>query len=452
MPSAGVHLVFLILLFIDFGIADETTTAAAPDPSNKQICDKKQYPTFEEADRTDFVNFHNERRAEIARGEASNYNGKLPAAKNMYKLKYDCRMEKKLQEELEKCDRTQFTFTNGYGQNIAKFSKDIFGNMGEKEMRNMVIKVAMESWYKPVHYIGITKPYNVYEDARLSTFANMVFSKVLRFGCGYKECKGDLYVSCIYNLIGAYPGNQLYEKGTKCRKHAQCTTYAGSTCEKATGLCKYSGPIPRPGQNTMCKGNKGMTDQPRLKVLEYHNIKRSLLARGLVQNGKNSKSSDKKNLPQASYMPKMVYDCETEAEAITYAETCLFTKSPEGDRPRYGENVYKFPIPNADAISGFEAATESWWSQIAADSINNDLKFTESLKTKAIDQRAFTQMAWAKSVNLGCAIQTCSQSSFIVCRYAPAGNILNETIYPPGQVCAGCLAACNKDEGLCNPY
>ncbi|KAK6740908.1 hypothetical protein RB195_009015 [Necator americanus] len=58
-------------------------------------------------------------------------------------------------------------------------------------------------------------------------------------------------------------------------------------------------------------------------------------------------------------------------------------------------------------------------------------------------------MAWAKSVQIGCAINTCDRSSVLVCRYNPAGNILNQQIYQPGRVCSGCLGACNTSDGPC---
>ncbi|ETN73385.1 hypothetical protein NECAME_18373 [Necator americanus] len=63
---------------------------------------------------------------------------------------------------------------------------------------------------------------------------------------------------------------------------------------------------------------------------------------------------------------------------------------------------------------------------------------------------SFSQMAWASSVRLGCAIQTCHDKSFIVCRYSPAGNVLKEQIYKPGVVCRGCQAACKTSDGLCD--
>ncbi|EPB79266.1 hypothetical protein ANCCEY_01689 [Ancylostoma ceylanicum] len=98
---------------------------------------------------------------------------------------------------------------------------------------------------------------------------------------------------------------------------------------------------------------------------------------------------------------------------MDYASTCALTKSPENERKGYGENVFIYNVPNA----------------VPAD--------------------AFKAMAWANSVKIGCGIQTCGMKSFVVCRYSPPGNVLNQTIYPIGDVCSGCKAACNESEGLC---
>ncbi|KIH63646.1 SCP-like protein [Ancylostoma duodenale] len=115
-----------------------------------------------------------------------------------------------------------------------------------------------------------------------------------------------------------------------------------------------------------------------------------------------------------------IYDCGTEAEAIDYANTCELTKSAQADRKGFGENVYVYPAPNADPVEAFEAAAKKWWDQIFLDGINWEVKYIQGLKDKKTDQRGFTQMAWAKSIKLGCGIQTCDLSTFIVCRYSPA--------------------------------
>ncbi|CAJ0588240.1 unnamed protein product [Cylicocyclus nassatus] len=410
----------------------------------KSVCDEKlENANLDDEDRRFITDYHNEKRAAIASGDVD-YIDDLRGVKNMYKLKYDCNMEKKVQEALA-MPNPRITFSNGYGQNMAKFSNEAMKNVPRKQQ----LRIALESWYNPILYYGIGNSDGVYHDGRLYTFANMIYAKTLRIGCGYSKIKDDIYISCVYNLIGSYENSALYERGRKCKKHADCTTYAGSKCIMDTGLCNFIGraPVPGEGENTMCRGNKGMSDHTRQKVLEEHNIRRSLLATGQVVNGPT-----KEKLATSAFMPKMIYDCKAEAEAISYSKTCSLTKSEEETRLGLGENIFIYPIPNVDPVIAFKAATESWWSQIDVGSINKNLIYDAPTEHSLVDVKAFTQMAWAKSARLGCATRTCYTSTFVVCRYSPAGNVPNGTIYTSGAVCSQCTPACNATEGLCNLY
>ncbi|KIH53649.1 SCP-like protein, partial [Ancylostoma duodenale] len=191
---------------------------------------------------------------------------------------------------------------------------------------------------------------------------------------------------------GGYPHSVLYETGKVCTKDTDCRTYEGSKCDKQTGLCVLNGTPPPPGggPNTKCPNNVGMGDKARKAILDAHNRRRSKLARGMIRNGRKATN---KNLPTSSFMPKMTYDCATEAEAIDYADRCELTKSAEKDRKGFGEDVYVYPAPNADPVEAFEAAAKHWWDQIFLDGINWEVKYIQSLKDKKIDQKGFTQVS-----------------------------------------------------------
>ncbi|EYC12701.1 hypothetical protein Y032_0046g1372 [Ancylostoma ceylanicum] len=421
------------------------------------LCDTNTYRTFTEAERQAVLGAHNTLRETIAAGNHPNFQGKLPSAKNMYQLIYDCKMEEALQKEIDLCSG-HATLSEQYGQNILVLPAARMPALGLNQVNQQNddkgdrLRFAVDVWISPQTYYGL-KNVSDYDDNRLYTFANMANGKTLRFGCGYKANCGAgqdiVHISCIYNRMGGYQHSVLYERGKMCTKNKDCTTYQNSKCDPGSHLCVFTGTPPGPGggPNTKCPKNKGMGDPARQAILDVHNKQRSRLARGLIRNGKNVTN---KNLPTASFMPKMVYDCTTEAEAIEYANTCELVKSEESDRNGYGENVFIYPAPNADPVAAFEAAAKTWWNQIFLDGINWGVKYIESLKDKKIDQKAFTQMAWAKSMKLGCGIQTCGLSSFIVCRYSPAGNILDQPIYEIGAVCSGCRAACKESDGLCN--
>jgi hypothetical protein len=44
----------------------------------------------------------------------------------------------------------------------------------------------------------------------------------------------------------------------------------------------------------------------------------------------------------------------------------------------------------------------------------------------------YTQMVWSSTTEIGCGYATNDQSTYFVCRYSPAGNILGQTAYGQG--------------------
>ncbi|EPB79267.1 SCP-like protein [Ancylostoma ceylanicum] len=234
--------------------------------------------TFHNDERLALFNGHNELRKDIAEGKQPNQQGKLPPAKNMYRLIYDCDMEVELMKEMDQCTG-RATLTETYGQNFLKecervnFTRINSGTRhqrsksgtfetnsensklpaaimpalgGGNDPKSNRLKVAMGVWKGPQTYYGLNN-ISDYDDNRLYTFANMAHAKTLRFGCGYKECNNnaDVHISCIYNLEGGYPHSVIYEKGKACEKNKDCTTYKGSKCDQK--LCVFEGKPPVPG-------------------------------------------------------------------------------------------------------------------------------------------------------------------------------------------------------------
>ncbi|VDM80019.1 unnamed protein product [Strongylus vulgaris] len=65
------------------------------------------------------LNAINAIRSKIAKGTGENYRGFLPQGSNIYKLEYDCDMEKELKTEVDKLTGT-ITLDKKYAQNFAK--------------------------------------------------------------------------------------------------------------------------------------------------------------------------------------------------------------------------------------------------------------------------------------------------------------------------------------------
>ncbi|CAJ0595582.1 unnamed protein product [Cylicocyclus nassatus] len=393
----------------------------------------------------------------------------LKKAKNMYKLFWNCSMEKKVRKSVEK--KKGATLTKDYAQNYAIFKS------GTSTTLANYTNAAKQDWYNQVIIHGLDKN-QTYTDG-LDFFANMVNAKATQVACAYDDDGTNVHYSCIFN-VKPVKGQSIYERGTPCSKNSQCTTYPGSSCDTVTKLCKYEGDIPEPEVTstdattatnvnptggTTATGvtptaatttadikldNAYMTVAGRTKVVNAHNYRRTLLATGQIRNGKNPSNA---NLPTAAFMSKMEYDMNLEAQAIEHAKGCSLEKSDESTRTGIGENVYVHKTVIKDPVELFNIVAISWWTQIFQDGINNQLIFSENLRDKqakkGIDQTAFTQIAWANTSKIGCASVDCSGKSFVVCRYSPAGNILNQPIYRIGYVCQGCQGTCSSADGLC---
>ncbi|KAK6010951.1 hypothetical protein OSTOST_01741 [Ostertagia ostertagi] len=97
-----------------------------------------------------------------------------------------------------------------------------------------LIEFAMKQWALPAEIYGFR---NVeYDDSRLYTFANMVYSKIYELGCDYKQCS-DWYgrvegvvLFCVYNTE-VPKGAKLYEVGTgEGCDDSNCVLVPNSVC------------------------------------------------------------------------------------------------------------------------------------------------------------------------------------------------------------------------------
>ncbi|CAJ0601460.1 unnamed protein product [Cylicocyclus nassatus] len=194
-------------------------------------------------------------------------------------------------------------------------------------------------------------------------------------------------------------------------------------CEEA----KFPGNHP---YDKMCGYNTEMNDELR-----------SQLALGKVRNVNGPLSA-------ASNMIKLEWDCCLERNATEYVRTCPREGSKENQRdPRVGE-LYARVSVSAVLAGDFKAAAliavKSWW-KVARDvpekeCIEKDAKFQKNFVGKKIE--SFTQMAWAKTTKLGCAVGRCkfgkNEDYVVVCRYFPKGNKENEYVYRVGRACSPC--------------
>ncbi|XP_019124296.2 serotriflin [Larimichthys crocea] len=149
--------------------------------------------------------------------------------------------------------------------------------------------------------------------------------------------------------------------------------------------------------------------------------------------------------PAASDMLKMSWDDEAAANALRWAKGCSMNHSLESDRTisgsGCGENLYQ-----ASHMNPWSDAIQAWYDEI------KDWRYGEGSTNGGVVGH-FTQVVWAESYKIGCALAHCPNSEykyFYVCQYCPPGNYQFARPYETGPPCGACPGNC--ENGLCtNP-
>jgi uncharacterized protein YkwD len=119
-------------------------------------------------------------------------------------------------------------------------------------------------------------------------------------------------------------------------------------------------------------------------------------------------------------IPPLTWSGTVAATAQAWANNCMFKHSGG----QYGENIF--------ATSGMAKPSDvvgSWVSEQA--------KYDYANNSCSAVCGHYTQVVWAKSLRLGCAVADCTQNSpfgggnwqFWVCNYDPPGNFVGERPY-----------------------
>ncbi|XP_073937790.1 cysteine-rich venom protein-like [Castor canadensis] len=152
--------------------------------------------------------------------------------------------------------------------------------------------------------------------------------------------------------------------------------------------------------------------------------------------------------PSASNMLKMTWNANVAKNAENWAKKCTLSHSPHNQRKisfaGCGENLFMSSRP------------ESWSDAIQF--LYNEVKdFKYGIGNTRANANTFhyTQLVWATSHQLGCALAHCPHQKlpyYYVCQYCPAGNNVRtwKTPYRKGKPCGDCPGHC--DNRLCtNP-
>uniref|UniRef100_A0A8C8G3G7 LCCL domain-containing protein n=1 Tax=Oncorhynchus tshawytscha TaxID=74940 RepID=A0A8C8G3G7_ONCTS len=176
------------------------------------------------------------------------------------------------------------------------------------------------------------------------------------------------------------------------------------------------------------RGKRAITEGDMHLILDLHNN-----LRGQVY-------------PQASNMEYMVWDTDLERSSEHWAHTCLWEHGPQHMLTQIGQNLGAHW--GRDRPPTFHV--QAWYDEVRDYSYpypqecNPDCPFRCSGPVCT----HYTQMVWATSSHIGCAINICynmnvwgmiwTKAVYLVCNYSPPGNWWGHAPYKHGSPCSAC--------------
>ncbi|XP_016347484.1 peptidase inhibitor 16-like [Sinocyclocheilus anshuiensis] len=170
-----------------------------------------------------------------------------------------------------------------------------------------------------------------------------------------------------------------------------------------------------------------LTEQEKSTIIDLHNELRS------------------KVQPSATFMQKVVWDEALRVVAEAYAAKCIWDHNPQLEELSIGENLFVGTGPfNATK------ALLDWFGE----HVDYDFETNNCPEDKMCGH--YTQMVWADSNRIGCAIHSCDtlegldfkKATLLVCDYYPTGNFEGQKPYESGKPCSKCpdnLSLCEDD-------
>ncbi|VDD82506.1 unnamed protein product [Mesocestoides corti] len=134
--------------------------------------------------------------------------------------------------------------------------------------------------------------------------------------------------------------------------------------------------------------------------------------------------------------------------AMQWADQCRWEHPDPDYYPQYrgiGQNLALQSGPK----QSFTKMAESWYNEV--------VNYTYSSNDCSYVCGHYTQMVWASTTVLGCAMQRCDSLEpgwtppvyLMVCQYAPGGNYVGEKPYTSGRSCSECPAGYSCSQNQC---
>uniref|UniRef100_A0A8D2IQX7 Cysteine rich secretory protein LCCL domain containing 1 n=1 Tax=Varanus komodoensis TaxID=61221 RepID=A0A8D2IQX7_VARKO len=176
------------------------------------------------------------------------------------------------------------------------------------------------------------------------------------------------------------------------------------------------------------RGKRAITDSDMQSILDLHNK-----LRGQVY-------------PQASNMEYMTWDVELERSAQSWAETCLWEHGPSSLLPSIGQNLGA----HWGRYRPLTFHVQSWYDEVRDFTYPYPQECDPYCPYKCSGPVCthYTQVVWATSNRIGCAVNLCHNMNvwgqiwpkaiYLVCNYSPKGNWWGHAPYKHGRSCSAC--------------
>ncbi|XP_027540713.1 cysteine-rich secretory protein LCCL domain-containing 2 [Neopelma chrysocephalum] len=150
--------------------------------------------------------------------------------------------------------------------------------------------------------------------------------------------------------------------------------------------------------------------------------------------------------PVASNMEYMTWDDELERSAQAWAQQCIWDHGPSDLIRSIGQNLavhwgrYRSPAFHV----------QSWYDEVKDYTFPHPHECNPWCPDKCTGSMCthYTQIVWATTNKIGCAVNVCKQMNvwgeiwenavYLVCNYSPKGNWIGEAPYKTGRPCSEC--------------
>uniref|UniRef100_A0A4W3GME1 Peptidase inhibitor 15a n=1 Tax=Callorhinchus milii TaxID=7868 RepID=A0A4W3GME1_CALMI len=199
----------------------------------------------------------------------------------------------------------------------------------------------------------------------------------------------------------------------------------------------------QPGEVPQSRRRRYISQNDMSVILDYHNK-----VRGQV-------------FPPAANMEYMVWDENLAKSAESWAATCIWDHGPPYLLRFLGQNL----SVRSGRYRNILQLIKPWYDEVKDYGFPypRDCNPRCPLKCSGPVCTHYTQMVWATSNRVGCAIHTCHNMNvwgstwrravYLVCNYSPKGNWIGEAPYKVGVPCSACPPSyggfCNNN--LCFP-